>query len=187
MTDSLKKREIIEHAFNAFYDHGFSLGVDAVTAESGVSKRTLYKYFPSKEDLVVALLAHYRTESIRGLRSAVDALSPDARGKLRALFEVRKSLFDAGDCRGCFAVSALIEFHGRQPEIEAAANEMVAALHSYIGELCEAGGFDDPAKLADEALLLFQGAIVAAQARRSSTPFDLAIGILDRIIGVGQT
>lgn len=181
MTDSPKQRDIIEHAFNAFYDRGFSLGVDAVMEGTGISKRTLYKYFPSKEDLVVALLRYYRDVAIDGLRAGVEALSPDPQGRLQALFEVRKAMPNEGMCRGCFAVSALIEFRDGQPDIEAAAREMIADLRQFIAELCEIGDFVDPQQLADDALLLFQGAIVAAQVQQSSAPFDVACSILDRI------
>jgi AcrR family transcriptional regulator len=181
MTDSPKKREIIEHAFDAFYDRGFSLGVDDVMADTGISKRTLYKYFPSKDDLVIELLGHYRDWSIDALRAGVEALSPDPKGRLRALFELRRSFLEGSNFRGCLAISALVEFRGRQPEIEAAANAMVTSLRAYIRELCAAGGFRNPDKLADEALLLFQGAILGAQASQSPAAFDLAIGILDRI------
>ncbi len=181
MTDSPKKRDIIEHAFNAFYDRGFSLGVDAVMADTGISKRTLYKYFPSKEDLVTELLRYYRDAALRGLRAGVEALSPDPHGRLNALFEVRKAMFDEETSRGCFAVSALIEFRAGQPDIEVAAHQMIADLKQFIGELCEIGGFVNPQRLADEALLLFQGAIVAAQVQQSPAPFDLARSILDRI------
>jgi AcrR family transcriptional regulator len=181
MTDSPKKRDIIEHAFNAFYDRGFSLGVDAIMADTGISKRTLYKYFPSKEELVIELLKHYRNVAIDGLRAKVEELSPDPRGRLHALFEVRKAMSDEETCRGCFAISALIEFRDGQPGIETAAHEMIANLKGFIGELCEIGGFVDPHRLAEDVLLLFQGAIVAAQVQQSLAPFDVARSILDRI------
>lgn len=181
MQDGLKRREIVEHAFNVFYDQGFSLGIDALMANTGISKRTLYKYFPSKENLVVTLIDHYRETAIQGLRRAVEGRSPDPKGRLRSLFEVRQGFVADGERRGCFAIDALVEYRGRHPDIEAAADTMIAALRAYIAELCEATGLADPASLAEEAFLLFQGAVVASQTLRSQRPFDVAIAILDKI------
>ena len=85
-----KKLEILKLAFERFYDGGFhATGIDSVMAESGISKRTLYKYFPSKEDLIEAVLlpdhadetpdaapdrhgAHQRREPVAPYRELVD-------------------------------------------------------------------------------------------------------------------
>ena len=57
---STKRQEIIDAAYRCFYDGGFhATGVDTVMADTGISKRTLYKYFPSKEHLIEAVLEHY--------------------------------------------------------------------------------------------------------------------------------
>lgn len=182
MAEGRKKRDIVEHAYRAFYDCGFSLGVDAVMADTGISKRTLYKYFPSKEELVVELIDHYREEGVGRLVRAAEAASPDPRGRLRALFEVRRAVAAAGDHRGCFALDALVEFRAGHPKIEAAAHRTIDALRADVQRLAEATGHPDPVTLTSEALLLLQGAIVASAAARSPAPFDVAIGILDRLV-----
>ncbi|UDF02818.1 TetR/AcrR family transcriptional regulator [Asticcacaulis sp. AND118] len=178
MTKPQKKQDIIDHAFELFYDHGFSLGVDAVMADTGISKRTLYKYFPSKEALIAELVDHYREQSLPQLRAAVEALSPDPKGRLMALFDVRQALFAQGCFRGCLAVSARLEYGGRQPEIEAAAVAMFADMRALVGDLSALTGHPHPDVLAEQAMVLFNGAVVAAQATRSAAPFDAAKSVL---------
>jgi hypothetical protein len=53
---SLGARErILETAADLFYEHGFhAVGVDLIIERAGVAKTTLYRHFPSKDDLIVA-------------------------------------------------------------------------------------------------------------------------------------
>ena len=51
------RERILETADRLFYGQGIrAVGVDTIAAEIGISKRTLYNYFPSKDDLIVAYL-----------------------------------------------------------------------------------------------------------------------------------
>ena len=59
---SPKRCQIVEAAFKLFKARGFyATGVDLIMQTANVSKRTLYKYFPTKNDLIVAVLDYYRT------------------------------------------------------------------------------------------------------------------------------
>lgn len=52
-----KRRQIIEAASELFFENGFAgSSMDAVVARAGVSKQTAYRYFPSKIDLLAAVL-----------------------------------------------------------------------------------------------------------------------------------
>jgi AcrR family transcriptional regulator len=53
----------VEAAFKLFTENGFyATGVDLIMHESKVSKRTMYVYFPTKNDLIVAVLEFYRAD-----------------------------------------------------------------------------------------------------------------------------
>ena len=57
-----KREQIASAARKLFLDQGFAgTSMDAVTAEAGVSKQTLYKYFPTKVDLLSAVLTEELT------------------------------------------------------------------------------------------------------------------------------
>ena len=71
-----KRLEIVKFAFDRFYDGGFhATGMEAAMAGSGISKRTLYKYFPSKEDLIEAVLRLYSEAIIHELFDPVSGIS----------------------------------------------------------------------------------------------------------------
>jgi AcrR family transcriptional regulator len=51
------RERLIEAGLQLFYGEGFhATGIDAVIAETGVAKKTLYKHFKSKEDLILAVM-----------------------------------------------------------------------------------------------------------------------------------
>ena len=187
MTKALKKQEIIDRAYDLFYDHGFhATGVDKVMADTGISKRTLYKYFPSKEDLIAEVIGHYLETFLKLAPAEIERLSPDPAGRVMALFDFRKAMFDQGSLRGCFAISANLEYSGRDTPVQAASLTFFQAFRDYIRTLCADGGYNDPDKLAGEVIVLFNGAVVASQASRSSAPFDAAKSVLAILLAAAK-
>src|SRR5512134_1641302 len=83
MKNGIKPKEkLFETAARLFYQHGYrAVGVDAIAAESGVGKMTLYRHYPSKDDLIVAFLRQsnedfweYFEQSIAGAAGAREQL-----------------------------------------------------------------------------------------------------------------
>ncbi len=71
--DSAKRRQILDGARRVFFERGFEgASMDAITRAAGVSKATIYAYFPSKEDLIVALVTIEKREQAERF-----ALPPD--------------------------------------------------------------------------------------------------------------
>src|SRR5207244_2368243 len=96
------RERILETTDRLFYGHGIrAVGVDTVAAETGISKRTLYNYFPSKDDLIVAYLS-------RRLRPAVTSELPPAEQILDDFERLERS-FASGRFRGCPFVNAVAE------------------------------------------------------------------------------
>lgn len=74
--DPERYRRIVEAARNHFYAHGLErASVDAIAAEAGVSKMTIYSNFGSKEGLFEAVVQE-RTERVMGGSAGVEALDP---------------------------------------------------------------------------------------------------------------
>ncbi len=172
---SLKRQEIVDRAYRLFYDGGFhATGVDAVMADTGISKRTLYKYFPSKEHLVEAVLAKYA--------GAVDGLlfkpalkrSDDPRGQIRALFDVRREMMEASACQGCLAMKAAGEYAGKHEGITANGARSSQYIEGRFVALCEKAGMVDAGLRGRQINLLFQGAIQTSQMRGNTETFDAA-------------
>jgi len=59
MTETSPKSQLFQTAMRLFYQNGYrAIGVDTIAAESGISKMTLYRHYPSKDDLITAYLRH---------------------------------------------------------------------------------------------------------------------------------
>jgi TetR/AcrR family transcriptional regulator, mexJK operon transcriptional repressor len=77
-----KRRQITDAARSLFLSQGIArTTMDAVTAEAGVSKQTLYAYFPSKTDLLLAILA----DAQQALPAPAGVRPPTSRAELRQL------------------------------------------------------------------------------------------------------
>src|SRR5262245_64974284 len=99
---TIMQERILDTADRLFYRQGIRvIGVDTVAAEIGISKRTLYNYFPSKDDLIVAYLA-------RRLKPApASDLAPAE--QILGNFERLQRTFSDGVFRGCPFVNAVAE------------------------------------------------------------------------------
>ena len=81
------RRTILEAAYRLFYRQGFHrVGVDRVAAEAGVTKRTLYYHFRSKDDLLAEVLTFQHQLALTQVRHWGDQLSGDASALLQGLF-----------------------------------------------------------------------------------------------------
>ena len=172
---SLKRQEIVDQAYRLFYDGGFhATGVDAVMADTGISKRTLYKYFPSKEHLIEAVLAKYANEIDGLLFDPALARSDDPRDRIRALFDVRRETMDRSGYQGCLAMKAAGEYVGKHDGITANGARSSTYIERRFVELCEQAGMTDAALRGRQVNLLFQGAIQTSQLRGNTETFDAA-------------
>jgi len=96
------QERILETADRLFYREGIRVvGVDTVAAEIGISKRTLYNYFPSKNDLIVAYLS-------RRLRPIEESSLPPAEQILDDFDRLERAMRRDG-YRGCPFVNAVAE------------------------------------------------------------------------------
>lgn len=76
-----KRRQITDAARALFLSQGFArTSMDAVTAEAGVSKQTLYAYFASKDELLIAVVG----EALQTLGSQQGIPPARTREELRA-------------------------------------------------------------------------------------------------------
>ena len=158
-TRSNEMRErILETADRLFYGQGIrAVGVDTVAAEIGISKRTLYNYFPSKDELIVAYLS-------RRLKPAPPSDLPPVQ-QILGNFERLERTFATGVFRGCPFVNAVAELK----EPAHAANKIALAFKEqrrlWFRDLLARLAVDDPDTLAMQLQILADGAIATALVR----------------------
>jgi AcrR family transcriptional regulator len=155
----------------AFYRNGIAaVGVDSIVADAGVAKSTLYRHFPSKDDLVVAFLRR-RDERWRAwLRSEVERLSPDPAARPLAVFDALGGWFASEGFRGCAFINAAAEIADPAHPAREAVREHTRLCGEYLAELLRGAGRARPEADAAALLLLMEGAIVSALIERDPGP-----------------
>jgi AcrR family transcriptional regulator len=153
-------RERILNTVNSlFYCEGIrAVGMDKITEETGISKRTLYNYFPSKDHLITAYLA-------RRLIPIPISEKPAQEQILESFVQLERSLADE-ESQGCPFVNAVVEL--KDPDH--AANEIALAYknqrRNWLIEMLERLQIAHPESLATQLALLIEGAIATAVIRR---------------------
>ncbi|MEQ9259632.1 MAG: TetR/AcrR family transcriptional regulator [Roseovarius sp.] len=158
-----KRDELVRKALETFYRNGFhATGMDLLAAESGVSKTSMYKHFRTKEDLILAVL-RLRDENFRNwLFRRIDELGESPRGRLLAIFDALEEWFAQREFRGCMFIKASAEYQEHDDPIHAQSAMHKRLLADHFTALCTAAGVADPKALAQQLLLLKEGAIVMA-------------------------
>jgi AcrR family transcriptional regulator len=146
--------------------------MEAALAGSGISKRTIYKYFPSKEHLIEAVLHLYSQVILHQLFDPVAHIT-DPQKQIVAFFDVRKTT-GRMLTRGCLGMKAAQEFAGKHDDIVDLGRKASLRGETKFLELCKQAGFTEPARLAKQLNLIFQGALVLSHASGDTTPFLLA-------------
>ena len=81
------RRRIIDAAYELFWRSGFArTSIDSIAARSGLTKRTVYSYFRSKDDLLAAVLAHHGELAMKRLRRIGDRMPADLDGMIDSFF-----------------------------------------------------------------------------------------------------
>lgn len=131
---------------------------------------SLYRSFPSKDDLVVAYLKDYDAQYWQWWDAIMDRHAGDPRAQLRALFESVAKRTSRPDFRGCPFTNAATEF----PEPENPGREVAAEnkreLRARLRGLAAVAGAKDAARLGDQLFLLIEGAYASGQVMGADGP-----------------
>ena len=169
-------RRVLDAASRLFYERGIhAVGVDTIAEEAGVTKKTLYDRFGSKEALVVAYLQH-RDARWRDHLEAHLALAPAGTDRVLAVFDAAIAWSDENSPKGCSAINARAEVgdgHDGHPVFPEVARQK-AWLLEVFADLCREAGVDDPDATARALMLLYEGAIVTVGMETFPAPFAVA-------------
>ena len=124
---------------------------------------TLYRHFPSKEDLVLAFLSQRETRWTTGwLRAEVEQRAESPRERLLAIFDVMGEWFEVPGFEGCSFINVMLETTDRNSPVRKASVECLARIREYLQEVAAAAGIADPGAFASKWHILMKGAVVAA-------------------------
>lgn len=164
-----KRDQLVDTAIRLFGRHGFhATGIDTILKEASVAKMTLYNNFASKDELAVAAVEEKSDRFLSALRQWVETRAESPRGRLLALFDFYGDWFSAGNFAGCFFINACAEFADAGHDVHKAAAAAKQDTFAYIEKLAGDAGAANPHGLAEQLMLLLEGATAIAQV--SSAP-----------------
>ena len=146
------KERILQTADRLFYLDGIrAVGVDTIAAEIGISKRTLYNHFPSKDALISAYLQRRFVQPKPSDKSPVE--------QILGTFDSLERRFAARDFRGCPFVNAVAELGAEDRSVKKIAVEFKESRRVWFRDLLIQLGVADAEGLATQLTLLVDGSI----------------------------
>jgi len=160
------RERIDQTAYELFSRHGIrAVGVDTLSARSGVAKMTLYRHYPSKDDLVLAFLRRREELWTRSwLQQDVERRARAPAERLLVVFDVFDKWFRRRDFEGCSFVKVLLEHGDRGHPVRNAAEAHIGTIRAFLRQLAEDAGVRDADAFARQLQILMMGSIVAAYA-----------------------
>lgn len=159
-----RREQLLDTAVALFQRDGFhAVGIDRILAEAGVAKMTLYKHFPSKQALIVAVLERKCGAFLAGMRDQLERRGGPPRERLLAVFDVLAEWFAQPDFHGCLFVKAAGEFPDAADPIHQTAADYKRRFLQLMVEQAQQAGAPSPRLLAQRLFLLVEGATVLAQ------------------------
>jgi AcrR family transcriptional regulator len=184
---SKARQRILETAERLFYQEGVrAVGVDRIIAEAGVAKMSLYKHFPSKDDLILAVLKHREENMLEFFRSAMERHRKKAKNPLKAFFAALKDFFESPGFRGCPFQNAAVELADpTHPGTEFVRGHKQRFSQFLRGLVEETVG--KAAKVAPAVSILVEGAIMTAVIQGDPNAADVARDAAMKLVGQEKT
>jgi len=181
-TESVRDR-ILTTARELFYREGArAVGVDTVVAQSGVAKTSLYRWFPSKDALIVAVLEEEARDRWAGWDYVAARATGDARERLRQHLSGIVRFVSSPNYRGCPFMNVTAEFADQQHPSRAVAREVMEELRRRMRSLVDQIGVRDPAELTEQIVMLVDGAFSTAQVFGPDGPQRLLVPTVDALV-----
>lgn len=164
------KDKLFQTASRLFYQYGYrAIGVDTIAAESGIGKMTLYRHYPSKDDLIVAHLHESNAYFWTNFEEITREISTP-REKILAFFQYLQDYVKTPNCYGCPFVNIATEYPNLDYPGHQVALEHKQAVRQRFRQLASEAGAKDPATLADQLFLLMDGAYTSVRMFRTENP-----------------
>ena len=157
------RERILTASYGLFARRGIrDVSIDEIIALSGVAKATLYRHFPSKDDLVLAFLERREQQWTFGTMAAgAQSRADNPEGQLLAIFDVFDEWFHQPDFEACSFVNVLLELGPNHPAGKASVQHL-ANIRLFVQQLAVAAGIPDAHEFALSWHILMKGSIVEA-------------------------
>ena len=158
------RERVFRTAAELFHRRGIrAVGVETIAAQANTTKTSLYRNFPSKDQLVAEWLRDHDARFWQAWDAMSQEHSGDARRQLQAAFDLLAKHVADPKARGCPMANAAVEITESDHPATQVIKAHKARLRAHLAELCASIGAKDSRLLADQLFLLMEGARVSAQ------------------------
>lgn len=171
------RARILEAAGKLFYTEGLrAISMDAIAEAAGVTKRTLYYHFRSKDDLIAAWLETRDQPNLAAFQHWFGRADGDVADKVRAIFNNLARSARRHTWKGCGFLRTSVELVNLpgHPAIVAARAHKKRVEDWFCSVLREAELLKDPEMLARQLILLLDGAFTVVLLHRDAGYFEIA-------------
>lgn len=183
-TDGTRER-LIEIAADLFWKQGYqATGIAQILEAAGILRGSLYYYFPTKEDLLIAILEwrlkQLRPDVVQPVRDRLD----DPIERVFGVMDGYRQLLTIFEFRlGCPVGNLALELDESHPRVRRLLSENFKNWCDGVRECLEPAAQRFPPgtdlqKLVEFCLTTMEGAIMLARTHRSLEPYDTAVSLL---------
>jgi AcrR family transcriptional regulator len=178
------RERILATADRLFYNHGIqAIGVQRVIEESQVTRVTLYRHFPSKDDLILVYLDARAKRARAAVQALLDGYPSDPRGALRAWAVAFTEDGQVDEYRGCTFINAAAEYGQPDHPVRRMAIEQRRWVSQVTETLLRQAGHPDPAAAARTLLALRTGYLFSTGLEEDAGWAEQYLAEHDRIVG----
>jgi AcrR family transcriptional regulator len=162
--EPVARERILESAYDLFSRRGIrAVGVEEVIERAAVAKATLYRHFPSKDDLVLAFLRQRERVWTHGwVEAEARRRGSTPEERLLAIFDLFDEWFHREDFEGCSFINVLLETASLEHPVGRASAEHLEHIRAVLRSLATEAGLRDVEDFARSFHILMKGSIVQA-------------------------
>jgi AcrR family transcriptional regulator len=158
------RERILDAAYELFSHRGVhDVGIDELIERADVAKATLYRHFPSKDELVLAFLEQREQRWTYGwVEAEARRRGATPEEQLLAIFDLFDEWFHRDDFEGCSFINVLLEIGDLDHPVGRASADYLENIRSVVSTLAQEAGLRDPDAFALSWHILMKGSIVQA-------------------------
>ncbi|MCY1526086.1 Bacterial regulatory protein, tetR family [compost metagenome] len=157
------RERILDTASRLFYERGVrAVGVDLVVLEAAVAKTSLYRYFPTKDDLIVAFLEREDLDFWATWDGVAAQFPDDPAGELDAHMRWIGERLARSNYRGCPQINVAAEFAEQDHPARQVSRRHMQALRGRLLDIARRLNVPQPEQLAAQLAVLVNGAFVSS-------------------------
>ena len=157
------REQILIGAGKLFYEKGFNqVSIKEVIANSGVARRTFYRYFPSKDELIIEVMRFQAKRWLKWFEETLSQRTSKPKEKILASFDVLEEWYISPEFHGCPFIKASLEIADVSHPVNQVTVMARQSVRTYIFKLALEADIPQPEVFSQQYLLLLGGSVLMA-------------------------